>query len=650
MRMSWSDGIDPTSECFAIAASTNPRLRVVAGPGTGKSFAMKRRVARLLEAGIQPNTILPVTFTRVAAEDLHRELVAMDTPGAGQLVGVTLHSLALRLLSRNHVLEATNRIPRPLNEFELEPLIADLAAFGGIRKIEPKIDAYHAAWARLPDDDPAKIESERDIAFETALISWLTFHRGMLIGEVIPYFYQYLRSNPAAEERSEYKHILVDEFQDLNRVEQEIIRMLSDDAEVCIVGDDDQSVYSFKFSHPKGIQDWCQENEGADDLALTECRRCPGQVVRIANHLIAQSVTRTHERTLIESPENGEGDVKIVQYSDLTKEVAGITTIVEDLMGSGTHPGDIIVLCQRKRIGTSIYEALKAKGLPVKSYYAEAELADEETQARFAQLKLAANPDDRVALRWLIGRGSTAWFNGGYKRVRARCEQTGLNPWQVLNSIAEGDEAIAHTAPIVANFKIVKAQTAAIAQTLADSGLPGLIDQLFPDGDDRWRDLRALCVKISSEDFNEIGEVDLTEFVSSVSYAIAQPEIPSEIQDVRVMSLHKSKGLSAPATIVASCVEGVIPRRPDDKLTDVEKLAHIEEQRRLFFVGITRVKAKPTEGQPGRLILTYSRRMSAFEARKSGIVPAKFEYGEAVLNGSRFLAELGPHAPEPVKG
>ena len=81
-RVSWSDGLDPVSPAYALASSANRRVRVVAGPGTGKSFAMKRRVARLLDAGVAPRGILPVTFTRVAAEDLHRELVSMSVPGS----------------------------------------------------------------------------------------------------------------------------------------------------------------------------------------------------------------------------------------------------------------------------------------------------------------------------------------------------------------------------------------------------------------------------------------------------------------------------------------------------------------------------------------------------------------------------------------
>lgn len=642
--MAWDDGLDEGSEAYAIAASDNSRVRVVAGPGTGKSFAMKRRVSRLLEEGTEPSEILPVTFTRVAAEDLHRELVAMDTPRADELNGTTLHSLALKILGRNHVLETTYRTPRPLNDFELEPLYADLHAHGGKRDIKKKILAYHAAWARLQDDDPADVEEFRDPDFEDALIAWLTFHRGMLIGEVIPYLYQYLRDNPAAEERSEFRHILVDEFQDLNKVEQEIIRMLSDAADVCIVGDDDQSIYSFKYANPEGIKEWCQLNEGADDLALTDCRRCPNRVVRIANHLIAESPTRDHNRTLVEFEENGDGEVRLIQFPDLDREVRGIADIVESLLGDGTHPGDIIVLAQRKIIGTYIYEELKGRDLPAKSYYQEAELDDEETQERFAYLKLAANDDDRVALRWLLGRNSNTWLRGGYKHVRNYSAETGISPWSTLVGLQDGEINLPYSGALVARFQDISDRVEQLRQVFEDDGHVALIDELFPEQDDRWRDLRTLALDILEADgFDEDGE--LTSFVSDLSYAIAQPEIPSEIQDIRIMSLHKSKGLSAPATIVAACVEGVLPRRPDEEKTDNEKLADIEEQRRLFFVGISRVKARPDDGEPGRLFLTYSRRMPAADARQSGIEPAKFEYGEAVMNASRFLSQLGPSAP-----
>ena len=161
--MAWSDEIEEGSPAYEIAASENEYVRVVAGPGTGKSFAMKRRVARLLENGVLPRLILPVTFTRVAAEDLHRELVGMNVPGCERLQGTTLHSLALRKLMRNLVLTATGRTPRPLNLFEIKPLEKDLSGgHGGIREVRKKMKAYESAWARLQRDEPGYIQSPED--------------------------------------------------------------------------------------------------------------------------------------------------------------------------------------------------------------------------------------------------------------------------------------------------------------------------------------------------------------------------------------------------------------------------------------------------------------------------------------------------------
>lgn len=422
-------------------------------------------------------------------------------------------------------------------------------------------------------------------------------------------------------------------------------------ADICIVGDDDQSIYSFKFAHPEGILEWCDQNSGAADLALVDCRRCPGRVVRIANHLIGESPTREHDRTLVEFGPNGEGEVRIIQFQHLTDEVQGICDIVEQLMGEDTHPGEIIILAQRRKIGNYIYEELVRRVVPAKSYYQEAELEDQETQERFALLKLAANNDDRVALRWLVGKDSSAWYRGGYANVRARCEQTGLSPWSILDALSEGELNLPHTSPLVAAFEGIREKVEELNVLFEEEGIGALIDEVFPVDDERWRDLRSLAIEIAQlEEEDAQFEGDLGTFVGDLSYAIAQPEIPSQIQDVRIMSLHKSKGLSAVATIVASCVEGVIPTRPDPDATPNEQLAQIEEQRRLLFVGLTRVKARPTDAEPGRLFVTYSARMLAADARQSGIQPAHFDYQDAVLQASRFLGQLGPSAPAPEAG
>jgi DNA helicase-2/ATP-dependent DNA helicase PcrA len=116
------------------------------------------------------------------------------------------------------------------------------------------------------------------------------------------------------------------------------------------------------------------------------------------------------------------------------------------------------------------------------------------------------------------------------------------------------------------------------------------------------------------------------------------------------MSLHKSKGLSSPVTIISGCVQGLLPRLPDANLSTVEQRAQMEEQRRLFYVGITRVKAVREEGKPGKLILTCSLQMLVADAMKAGIQPAGTRYGDAHLIASQFISELGPTAPTRKRG
>jgi superfamily I DNA/RNA helicase len=533
---------------------------VVAGPGTGKSFAMKRRVARLLESGIEASSILPVTFTRVAAEDLHRELVGMYVHGCHELEGRTLHSLAFKVLMSAHALAATGRTARPLNEFEIEPLLADLSrAHGGKRKVKKRIKAFEAAWARLQSDEPGYVQSPEDAALQADLIAWLTFHRSMLIGEAIPLVYQYLRNNPAAPICGEFSHILVDEYQDLNKAEQGVLRLLAANAEVCIVGDDDQSIYSFKHAHPDGIRQWLTINAQAADLELAECRRCPTRIVAMANALIAHNQDRPVPRALNPRPQNGPGEVDIVQYDTLDDEVAGVVGIIEELIDAGTPPGDILVLAQRSVIGTPIYERLTAQAVPTRSYYAESELNAEEAQTRFALLKLYIDREDRVALRWLLGFRHSDWKTRPYQRFRAHCEDTGLGPWQALEQLAAGVITIPHTNPLVEQFDQIRTELARL-EALPD--LAAVIDDLLPEGNDSVHDLRELALQAL-----EVANGDYEAFLTELATLIAKPEVPTEVSDVRIMSLHKSKGLSSPVTIIAGCVQGLLPRLPEPELS-----------------------------------------------------------------------------------
>jgi len=640
--MAWDSDLDPQSPSYRIAADASRYIRVLAGPGTGKSFALKRRVARLLESNVAPARILPVTFTKVAAEDLQRELINMGVPGCEQIRGSTLHSLGMRILSRQNVLAVTGRVARPLNRFEMEPLLYDLSAdFGSKRQREKRIRAYEAAWARLQHEEPGFAQADIDERFQRSVIAWLRFHEGMLIGEIIPEVHRYLRNNPAAPERSLYDHVLVDEYQDLNKAEQSVVDLLCTTAALCIVGDDDQSLYSFKHAHPEGIRTFPQSHAGSTDHQLLDCYRCPTGIVSTANALIAHNIDR-EPRTLRPVAANGAGEMRIVQFPDVAREAQYIATFIdEQINGQGRNPGEILVLAQRRSIGNPIHAALQARGIASKSYYQENELDSEVAQERLAILKLFVNRADRIALRWLLGAGSDNFRARPYARLRAYCEQTGQSPWDALGALSTGIIQLPYCSHLVQRFHAIQNE---IHHLDNQTGMGDFVN--------RW--LRA--------EFTEAGQLHIlvaslmgdaetpSELLSLIVEAVSQPEIPPDVTEVRIMSLHKSKGLSSPVVVIAGCVDGLLPAEPEAEIPIAQRQAILEEQRRLFYVGITRVKAMPSSNRPGSLLLTGSRTMTLADAMQSGIRPAGVQYGTVNLQLSRFIPELGPAAPAPVSG
>lgn len=637
--MAWNDGLVVGSPAHGIASSLKTRIRVVAGPGTGKSFAMKRRVSRLLESGVPPAQVLAVTFTRVAADDLHRELTQLGIPGANDLRGRTLHSLGMHILNRHHVLAVTGRVARPLNRFEQEALLADLAAnHNGIKRCKALVNAYTAAWAQAQGDAPGFAPGSPEEQFAIDILAWLEFHRGMLIGEIIPYLLHYLHHNPICLELSEFTNVLVDEYQDLNQAEQTIVTKLGSSGEITIVGDDDQSIYSFKFANPQGIRDWHTHHPGLDDFQLLECHRCPIQVVSMANSLISMNRERV-PRALTPVAANGLGVIRQLQFVDFEREANWIADEVERLLQSGLAvAGDVIVLIQRGRLGGVIRDALRLRNVSCKSYYDENQLDTSDAQERFAFLKLLLDNEDRVALRYLLGANNSNMRAPAYARLRGYCEQHGISPWGALCELSEGAIRLPNTKGLVDRFGTIVAELDNLRLYIGD--LAQLVDELFPPVNPLVDDVRELALHCAA------AAGDASELLSAMMEELTQPDVPPTVEEVRIMSLHKSKGLSSHVVFVAGCVDGILPQIPDDGSV-AAKAASLEEQRRLFFVAMTRVKASPALLQPGRLYLTYSVQMTAALAYSTGVKPASVSFGTAKFQPSRFLRELGPDAPQP---
>ncbi|MBN1666915.1 MAG: ATP-dependent helicase, partial [Anaerolineales bacterium] len=415
--MAWNDDLEgPTLE---IAASDQSPLRVVAGPGTGKTFALKRRVARLLEIGVSPSQILLVTFTRMAARDTEREILTLNVPGVERVRKGTLHSFCFSTLNQANVLRIIGRIPRPLMLFEerfmLEDLGLDQAEYReNYHQRRKRLRAFEAAWARLQDQQPGWPASDADRHFQGILNEWLRFHMAMLVGELVPITLSYLRDNPGCPERGHYQHVLVDEYQDLNKAEQRLIDLLAENGHLTVVGDEDQSIYEdFRYAHPEGISHFEDDHPETFDIPLVECRRCPTRVIAMAKHLIEVNIRRLRH-PLLPYPGRPRGEVSVVQWPSMQDEANGIAEFIARKIESYEfEPGKTLVLCPRRQFGYMLRDALAQRGVTAHSFFQEEilegnpkQLGDSLAQQAFTLLNLLVNPNDPVTLRCWLGFGS----------------------------------------------------------------------------------------------------------------------------------------------------------------------------------------------------------------------------------------------------
>lgn len=643
--MSWDTNL--TGAHLQIAQSTAQRLRVMAGPGTGKTLAMKRRIAKLIEVdGIKPERILAVTFTRTAAGDLKRELHSLDVPGCEEIRAGTVHAFCFHLLRKNDVFGFLGRVPRGLlsfdkskiARFELEPLIEDLEVlgrFGGKRHLTKRIRAFEAAWARLQHEQPGWPADPVDQEFHERLTDWLRFHRAMLIGELVPEALRYLRNNPASPTLQSYDHIVVDEYQDLNRAEQELIDVLSTDRHLAIVGDVDQSIYRFRHAHPEGISHFSNRHQNVEDHTIRECWRCRASIVKVADNVILRNYPPgSPSRLLPMQSQPGPAVIRVVQWPTLESQAQGIGAFIQSLVTRpGIGAGDILVLSPRRLIANQIKQCLAhpAARIAAHSFYNDKLLEPEEAQLSMTKLQLLSNQEDRVALRFWLGFGSADWSRAEYSLLRVYCQRNGESPGNVLRKVIAGHLTLPGVEELIKRIRQLDNEIARLGNMTVDA----LFDDLFPLGATWAVPIRELVTgKID-------GIADASELLDLLRSEITQPEMPSQGDYVRLMSIHKSKGLTSRIAIIVGCIHGLIPF-VDDELTSAKLQAHKEEQRRLFYVGLTRAKEI--------LVLSSVRSIPRQMAHKIGAVVrgGNREFGDAVA--CEYLEDLGTLARPALLG
>ena len=620
-----------------IARSTDPKIGILAGPGTGKTrYGLIRRVARLLSEGVDPKRILLISFTRVAAADLRDKVEELNETGTSDVRAATLHAYCLSLLTREAVLAYTQRVPRILMAHEADLMLRDLGgSFGDIRQRRTLLKAFEAGWARTTQDHPGLATIAEDRQFDAAVLRWLKDHQAILIGEVVPLAYDFLRHNPASSELTAFDHIIVDEYQDLDTCEQHLLDILAEHASLCIAGDDDQSIYSMRYANPTGILEFADRDE-VTTFQIFSCGRCPQLVIDLANALIrCSSAERTKNDLVSVHPETGVVD--IVQWDTLDDEINGtIAAIASELRRDTYQPGDVLVLTHRRLIGERIRDGLRALSIPVESFFTEEELKAEVAQEALALLRLALNPNDLPALRVILGIGDDTGRSMAYQKVWAQARTDGTTTRTILERLDEGDDFGFRASALLDRFQVARRRVS----ELDLESLPDLVDRLFPDGTMETAELREVALAELE------GVRTAQQLLDRLVVIITQDEVPQHPTFVRIMSLHKSKGLTSPRVYVAGLIEGVVPTLANRQGAEID--AAIEEQRRLLYVALTRTAERITLSNSLRMDFSVA---SAFGARvASGTTWGRRGSLTCGVIASRYLRELGPNAPRAVRG
>jgi len=636
--MAWDDNLLPDQRTAAAHAGNHARL--LAGPGTGKTLTLTRHICFLVaEREISPGSILAVTFTREAARELRQRVE--NELGEGQTPRIsTLHSFALRQLLKNAT--RITDLPQPLriaDDWEERNIILeDLKVLLDLRRISEVRDLLNelsADWQSLTADDA---DWERRFPNPRFLGVWRE-HRQIygytLRSELVYQLKKALEQRGDFELEGPIEYLLIDEYQDLNRCDLAVVHEIaSRDVELFIAGDDDQSIYGFRKAHPEGIRRFPHDYTGAEELSLEICKRCDCGILDIGL-FVAQQDPRRIEKEIRPEPDRGQGEVALLRFDNQDAEATGIAGLCTHLMERHElEPNDILILLRSDHNGAfsrPIREKLEAADIPVAAATDTTKpLTEENGRAFLAFLRLAAKREDGLAWRTLF----QVWCNGvGVGAIRAVYDLARSRGTSFAQTVlaAHADDNILPSRH--------QARLSGAIQHVLDQ-----LDELFPEDveneyetcDDLMKVIRTAAESLVEDDderesilleFERAAETfeatSIEELVRATE--VASEDIEQELEEgkVNIFTMHRAKGLTAEAVIVAAAEDQYVPGRAQGDAVD--------DERRLLDVSLTRAKH--------HLFVTYCDRRTGPQ-RHTGR-----DSGRVARSLSQFLVDC-THTPE----
>ncbi len=622
--MVWYEGLTDEQRSI-VGCDSEKSIRLLAGPGTGKTKCLIHRVAYLEEEKLAKNQdIVVITFTRAAAHEIRERLRKELKLSEDNLPSVcTLHSYALAMMMKRPIFNDIKRPLRIADDYEEKKIIIrELAKmlnmnFSGVKKL---LEEYNAAWNTLLIDNPDWRESNRNIEFEKKLEILRQFYSFTLRGELPYKFKDMLEGEPIIAREIAPLYILVDEYQDLNRCDQAVIYALAEaGSRVFVAGDDDQSIYvSLRHANPEGIRRFPERFKPCESFKIELCRRCPRQVIDIANKLISNDRDR-EEKKLKPQPEAPEGNIRVLNFTGQRREAIGIANICQGLHAHyGYKWSDILILLSRKNLGNLIAEELDKSEIPFVNIENKKPLDDEAVRLSYSELRLLSDEYDALALR--------TWFdlqagigNSAVEALRDLCSENSIALIEGVKGVASGEYNLPRfRSKIVSAWRRLAERLEVLKEVQED--LLTLIELLFginPKGKSAMAEIYKFLTRLIQEKTVENVD-DLIAMLQTTEFDL-EPTDEGLEDVVRIMTMHKAKGLEAPVVIV--------PGLENDLMPGSEDIEDINEKRRLLYVSITRSKEV--------LILTHC----TYRSGQGAYMGAGG--GEIQKKRSNFLKEMG---------
>ncbi len=593
---------------LAAVSHTDGAVLVLAGAGSGKTRVLTYRVANLIDAGVSPFHILALTFTNKAANEMKERIFDLAGKAANDIWIGTFHSVCLKILLFNvdktgykpgfAIYDADDSlalIKRILKEssFEGDEIKPAAIKYGisAAKNDGHTVDTYltqfsdfdpdaylHEATAYVFDRYEKELKANNALDFDDLLLKTIELfqqHRDVL------HRYQ-----------TQFRYILVDEYQDTNEVQYRLVKMLAQHYKnLFVVGDDDQSIYGWRGANIENIYNFESDFKGAAVYKLEQNYRSHQAILDLSNAVIKHNTGRK-TKVLFSDKKQGE-QPKLTVFGDEYEESRGIATICINLKEQGERLNDIAVVYrtngQSRLIEQALVEAnIPAKNLSGRSFYERREIKD-----ILAYLYVLINTDADFYLSRIINTPKRKIGAASISKLRALADEKGITLFEAL--ALAGDVLPAAAAGNVTTFYEMMADFALKKDSLP---LGELVEQLFNKSGlkDMYMDAPTMAeaqgrienveelIKNAAE--REMKGETLEDFLYNISL-ITNMERQVSDDAVSLMTMHSAKGLEYRNVIIAGVVAGILPHAFSSGTK-----AGIEEERRLFYVGITRAKER----------------------------------------------------------